>query len=305
MSKDLKFPLMCYDVIFKSVFLNNENILAKMISDITNIDYKILENNITLEANELPISKKNEKAKRCDFVVRLDKDYILNLELNRQSHTGLIVRNLSYVFNLFSTHTKVGDEYNENLVVMQININCFDNQNGKALSRYHIKEDYDDDIYSNNLVLYTLNVVNCKELYYNYSNKKVPKYIRWGALIYCDNISKIPIITKGIMTYEERNIIMDKLNKLQNDKEIMTELEALEWEEWERNTIYSDGIKKGIEEGIKQGIKQGIEQGIEQGTKEKTIEIIKSMLKKELDINLISEITNRSIEEINKIKESL
>ena len=305
MSKDLKFPLMCYDVIFKSVFLNNENILAKMISDITNIDYKILENNITLEANELPISKKNEKAKRCDFVVRLDKDYILNLELNRQSHTGLIVRNLSYVFNLFSTHTKVGDEYNENLVVMQININCFDNQNGKALSRYHIKEDYDDDIYSNNLVLYTLNVVNCKELYYNYDNKKIPKYIRWGALIYCDDISKIPIITKEIMTYEERNIIMDKLNKLQNDKEIMTELEALEWEEWERNTIYSDGIKKGIEEGIKQGIKQGIEQGIEQGTKEKTIEIIKSMLKKELDINLISQITKESIEEINKIKESL
>ena len=289
MSKDLKFPLLCYDIIFKSVFMNNENILAKMISDITNIDYKILENNITLEANELPISKKNEKAKRCDFVVRLDKDYILNLELNRQSHTGLIVRNLSYVFNLFSTHTKVGDEYNENLVVMQININCFDNQNGKALSRYHIKEDYDDDIYSNNLVLYTLNVVNCKELYYNYDNKKIPKYIKWGALIYCDDISNIPIITKGIMTYEERNIIMDKLNKLQNDKQIMTELEALEWEEWERNTIYSDGIKKGIEQGINQN----------------TIEIIKSMLKKELDINLISEITNESIEEINKIKESL
>ena len=82
---------------------------------------------------------------------------------------------------------------------------------------------------------------------------------------------------------------MDKLNKLQNDKQIMTELEALEWEEWERNTIYSDGIKKGIEQGINQN----------------TIEIIKSMLKKELDINLISEITNRSIEEINKIKESL
>ena len=293
MSKDLKFPLMCYDIIFKSVFMNNENILAKMISDITNIDYKILENNITLEANELPISKKNEKAKRCDFIVRLDKDYILNLELNRQSHTGLIVRNLSYVFNLFSTNTKAGDEYNKNLVVMQININCFDNQNGKALSRYHIKEDYGDDIYSNNLVLYTLNVVNCKELYYNYSNKKIPKYIRWGALIYCDDISKIPIITKGIMTYEERNIIMDKLNKLQNDKEIMTELEALEWEEWERNTIYSDGVKKGIE------------QGIEQGTKKTTIEIIKSMLKKELDIKLISEITKENIEEITKIKESL
>ena len=86
---------------------------------------------------------------------------------------------------------------------------------------------------------------------------------------------------------------MDKLNKLQNDKEVMTELEALEWEEWERNTIYSDGIKKGIEQGIEQGINQN------------KIEMIKSMLKKELDIKLISEITNKSIEEINHIKESM
>ena len=35
---------MCYDVVFKSVFLGNENILAKMISDITGFDYSILEN---------------------------------------------------------------------------------------------------------------------------------------------------------------------------------------------------------------------------------------------------------------------
>lgn len=72
-----------------------------MISGITNLDYKILENNITIEANELPISKKNEKFKRCDFIIRFDKDNILNLELNYQSHTDLIVKNLSYVFNLF------------------------------------------------------------------------------------------------------------------------------------------------------------------------------------------------------------
>ena len=34
-----KLPLLCYDTIFKSVFRNEENILGKMISDITGIDY--------------------------------------------------------------------------------------------------------------------------------------------------------------------------------------------------------------------------------------------------------------------------
>lgn len=293
MKKKINYPLMCYDIIFKSIFTNHENILAKMISDITNIDYSILENNITLETNELPISKKNEKAKRCDFIVKLDKDKILNLELNRQSHTGLIVKNLSYVFDLFSTHVKKGETYNDNLTVMQININCFKEQSTKFLSRYHIREDYDNNIYSNNLVLYSLNVVNCHNLYYNNTEKEIPKYIRWGALIYCSDIEKIPSITKGIMTYEERNIIMDKLNKLSNDTQIMSELEALKWEEWERNTIYNDGITNGIE------------QGKQEGSEQKTIEIIKKMLEKNYSIEDIKEITNKSEKEILEIKDNL
>ena len=283
-----RYPLMCYDVIFKSIFTNHENILAKMISDITGIDYKLLEDNITLETNELPISKKNEKAKRCDFIVRYNNNYIINLELNRQSHTGLIVKNLSYVFNLFSTNSKKGEEYDGDLMVMQININCFKKET-LALSRYYIKEDTDNSIYTKNIILYSLNVVNCSNLYYNYSNKEIPKYIRWGALIYCDNFDKLPEICRGIMTYEERNIIMDKLDKLQKDSYLMSEVEALEWAEWEKNTIYSDGKKAGYAEAIE----------------ENTLKMIKSMLKEKIDYNVISKVTNKSIDEIKEIEQSL
>ena len=57
-----------------------------------------------------------------------------------------------------------------------------------------------------------------------------------GALIYCDDFSKIPDIVKGIMTDEERDRIMDKINKLTSDDVFMTELEAREWDEWEANS---------------------------------------------------------------------
>ena len=43
---ELQYPLLCYDVVFKSVFTGNENILAKMIADITGMDYYLLEDNI-------------------------------------------------------------------------------------------------------------------------------------------------------------------------------------------------------------------------------------------------------------------
>ena len=46
-------------------------------------------------------------------------------------------------------------------------------------------------------------------MYYNDTNKK-----------------NIPAITKGILTSDERIMIMDKLDKLQNDEHIMSEVDA-------------------------------------------------------------------------------
>ena len=258
-----------------------------MISDITGMDYSLLKDNLVLKTNELPIYRKDEKFKRCDFVITVDEHMILNLELNRQSHTGLIVKNLSYVFQLFSTAFKKGEDYDEDLIVMQINLDCFkDSSNKKALSKYYLQEENSHHIYSNNLIIYTLNIVNCHELYYNEDIKKIPNYVRWGELLYCHDLSKIPSITKGIMTYEERNTIMGILDKLTKEDLFMSESDALKWEEWEKNTIYKDGVKEGMKEGNQQT----------------TIEIVQSMLKNHLDLDTISKVTNKSIEEIKAIE---
>ena len=41
----LNLPFMCYDIVMKAIFIDEVNILAKMISDVTGIDYKLLEDN--------------------------------------------------------------------------------------------------------------------------------------------------------------------------------------------------------------------------------------------------------------------
>ena len=76
----VKRRIVSYDIIFKSLFIDNENILAKMISDITGIEYELLKDNIILETNELPINKRNDKFKRCDFILKIGKDNIINLD---------------------------------------------------------------------------------------------------------------------------------------------------------------------------------------------------------------------------------
>lgn len=263
-----------------------------MISDITGIDYKLLKDNIILETNELPISRQNEKAKKCDFIIRIDKNMIINLELNKESYSELLIKNLSYIFNIFSTLTKKGQKYNEDLNVVQININCFkDNlyEKNLPLIDFKLSNINNNQVLIDNLIIYMLNVVKCSEVYYNEAKEEIPKYIRWGALIYCTDISKIPSITKGILTKKECNLIMDKLNEITTEDLFMTKEEALEWADWTENTIYDKGVKIGIT------------QGKIEGNQETSEEYIKSMVDNNIELDIISKITNKTIEEIKEI----
>ena len=97
-----KVPFLCMDVIFKSIFIEYPNILGKMISDITGIEYSLLKDNIELITNEIPIKRKNEKFKKCDFIVKVDKNNIINLEINTNSYKSGKIKNLSYSFDIFS-----------------------------------------------------------------------------------------------------------------------------------------------------------------------------------------------------------
>lgn len=97
---------MCYDLVMKAIFTDEVNILDKMIAVITGIDYDVLENNIILETNEIPVNNLREKTKRCDFILRIGKDHNLNLEINASYYPGYIIKNLSYLFGIFSSSTK-------------------------------------------------------------------------------------------------------------------------------------------------------------------------------------------------------
>ena len=292
--EDLAMPFMCYDLVMKAIFTDDVNILAKMVADITGIDYKVLENNTILETNEIPINNLNEKAKRCDFVLRINKDRIINLELNSSYYPGLIIKNLSYPFGIFSNATKKSEEYNENLITTQLNLNCYDKNNDEDLEQYQLQEVNSHKLYTKNITIFNLNVVKCLELYYNLDNlNDVPKHIKWGALIYNRDLNKIPKIVDGIMTIEERNRLMSKIDKLTKDDKFMSELEAIKMLEWEERSKMTYAKNLGIAEGEAKGRIEGKE--------ENTKELILSMLDNKLSLDMISKITNKSIDEIKKI----
>ena len=280
-------PFICYDSVFKALFMDEVNILTKMVSDITGMDYEILENNITLETNELPVNSLKEKVKKCDFILRIDKNKILNIELNASYYTGLLIKNLAYLCNIFSRVTKKSDKYDENLNVIQLNLNCYEKNKAKdVLEEYKLQNIKTHEIYSENISILSLDIVKCHDIYYNDDNKeKLPEFIKWGTFIYNRNYDMIPSILNGLISERQVKKIMDKIDKLTNDSLFMSELEKEEWAVWEENSKLAYAKDEGIS------------QGIEQNTKE----MILSMIKNKIDIETISKITNKTIEEINQI----
>ena len=91
---------------------------------------------------------------------------------------------------------------------------------------------------------------------------------------------------------------MDELVKVNEDADFLNFISVEKDNMMIENSIRDEGIRKGLKEGLEKGLEQGLEQGTEQSKNE----IAKNMLKKDLDISLISEVTGLSNEQINKLK---
>ena len=91
--------------------------------------------------------------------------------------------------------------------------------------------------------------------------------------------------------------IMEEAHKRYNNfirsRLMMSEYEKKEIYQYDKQIMLKDERREGIKEGIKKGKLEGIKEG--------QIAMAKSMKAKNMDINLISEITGLAIKEINKL----
>ena len=284
-------PILCSDPIFKSVFMDCPNILSKFIYDITGKYY----NNINLGMNEIPINRNNEKFKRCDFIINVDNNKIINIELNSEYSKTLLIKNTSYIFEIFSNNTSNGEDYNEDLEVIQININNFSRFKKPVLDYQIINNDY-SHVYFNGLKIWDLDIVKCKKLYYS-DIERQEKYLKWGALFSCKNIEDMEPILDELLNKKEAQIFMEKLKKITGYYSIMDEAEALRLDDKFRRSLKNEGIRIGQARGMKLGKNEGIKLGI--------IEMIKSMLINNAEYDFISKVSNKTVEEIKEIEKSI
>lgn len=170
----------CSDVIFKTVFLREKELLLKMIYDITDISETMQYEEI-ITGYELEPYKLNGKVNKSDVLIKINDRYFINIEVNFNHQRNVLVRNMIQLFKICGQVGESGISNSEITLrkVGQVNFNTFSNSNNKEYQRGYIRDD-DGNSLSELLHIWNIDIEKCYKSLYNYSDKreKLPKVVR-------------------------------------------------------------------------------------------------------------------------------
>ena len=280
--KGYKIPIVS-DSMFKTM-INNESrmeYICYLIASIFNEDYNEVLKNTKFIKNNIDKYKNEESNKTVDLLCKI-KGKILNVEVNNNTSKSSLERNLGYMFSLYSANMKRGHKYNFNEVI-QININNFRFKGRKDVLEEcyitninHIPKDINDfQIYSNKIRIINIYLPNIRKKDYN----KLKLYEKL-LLIFNENDNQL---LKDLSKGDE---IMEKYVKESKEASEQDEVIGMYDKELHDEKLRLAENDEYREKGFKEGIK----------------ETALKLLQKNIDLNIISECTGISLEELKKLK---
>ena len=253
-----KIMKLCYDVSFKSIFINCTSTLYQMIHDVTGISINELNKYATIFNSELELKHVKSKRMLSDLVI-ICNNKIINIEINKSYQSWTYNRNFSYLCNIYSSMLRKTSSYYEfdDYNLYQINFNIGKNTTC-TYSKDMIVDTKTCKIATNILKIYNINIDKCYKFWYNEEKKdNISKVIKWGALFNASTIYEVEEITKGgLLMFNSREELLKEIKK----KNGMFTLENLwDYEAEDKrieNTLKEYGYRKGMKDGKKEGIQQ-------------------------------------------------
>ena len=269
-----KFYTCRYDRPFKEIMLkeSNKDILKALLESILKVEITDIKIN-NIERNSENI---NIKRKYLDALLTTNEGMI-ELEVNACDKPYVHPRNMSYICDIYSHHTLVYKQYNEDTKIIQINFS-YGIKDNKDIRVYRIMDE-DNKLYVSNFYIYDINMEYYKKIWYDKNIKEIEKN---KYLIMMDlgkeELKEISKDDKVVYKYMED---LENLNNMPEFREYMTY-------EMDKEIIHNTEIHEATKKG----------------KKESTIDIAKAMLKDGVDIKTIMKYTDLTEEEIEKLQEN-
>ena len=226
---------------------------------------------------------------------------VVIIEVQLSGNSRFPERILYYWSSNYSKLLKKGEEYEDLTPVIIINLLNFNlnKKDSNVHSCYMIYDTKNARLLTDHLQIHIIELKKFK--FKDNDLKKDLNY--WLGFFTTNNMEEyMSEIVKEKPIMEEAH---KRYNNFIRSRLMMSEYEKKEIYQYDKQITLKEerqeGIKEGIKKGKLEGIKEGKLEGIKEGEKNKAISMAKSMKAKNMDINLISEITGLTIEEINKL----
>lgn len=271
--KTREFIPLYFDVLFKKIFGDPNDLkplryLLKLVLNIEPVEIKIL-------SPEVIGKKYMTKRTYLDLLVKLHDGTKISIEVNTNPKSYVIDRNLFFLFKVMGNDLKVNEEYSNLHKHIQINFNVHISQKNPVM-KYKLVDIETKEVLTDKLEIINIDVSYFAENWYNNSTDEFSKLM---GLIGTKEEEKLKYFVKerGIM----KNII-DKAEKFRDDDEVVEVYDYEKMRDDREKMAFKDGINEGIEQGIKI--------------------TAQNMLKLNLDIKTICDITGLSKEKIEELK---
>ena len=276
------------DVIFQAFFSRkgNEKYLIDFLNALLKIN--IIKIDIREEVNLEKLSK-SEKGGRLDLLATLNDDTIVNIEMQMENSGNILQRNEVYQSKIMSRESRAGVEYEDtkqiiSVFILNYNLFGFEEYMQKTVT---VLEEHRDYCIDKSIQTYYIQLPKFRKINPDMNNK----LNQWLVFIDGEDWGKIKMAEKNNKILKEAE---KEVNYLTGDAETRRLAELREKWDFDWNWSMGYAKKEGREEGRKEGKKEMLK---------KQKETAKKLLKMGLSIEQISEATELSKEEINKLKE--
>ncbi|HIR48518.1 MAG TPA: hypothetical protein IAB35_00890, partial [Candidatus Faecimonas gallistercoris] len=203
-------------------------------------------------------------------------------------------RNMSYLCDIYSHHVLKGQNYREDVKIIQINFS-YGLTDDEALRIYYV-QDKEKKKYVENFIIYEINMEKYKSFWYTNDVQQIEKN---KEIIMLDlELEELKSLSKKDRMVER---FMEEVKRVNEDPDFHVYMSVEEDNRKIENSIREEMIEKGLKEGLE----KGMEKGVKQGKKDANKQVVIAMLEQGLDVNTISKYTKLDLYFVKKCQESI
>ena len=276
------------DFIFKKIFAKEENkdMLKELLEEV--LEIKIYKLNAVEEA-QMDKTLEENKGSRIDIQSEVNDNIVINIEMQIKDENNIISRSVFSVSGLLHNNLNKGQDYADakiSIVICILSFNIF--KDGDYIVSASLRRDDTHKQITDKIKAYYIQLPK----FIKQKDKKRKKLAQWLYFISQEDKEELEMAVK-------ENV---KIAEAQKQYEELISDEGIQYQIFMREKTKAD-IKLAQEAAYQEGIEKGTKEERKKALKEKEA-IAKKLLEENFPIEKISNITNLSKEEIEKLKNS-